>query len=126
MRDPVFKKYVATLDGKKIGSSVLTKEWTKDGVISQLSVDGCPLGRGEPEVMGWPGDHFEVVCSDGRKIHFYLMDEFESVGAGDRWLNCPKCFYPTSFMYRGMCGPCFLLEDRAKKTDVRMTEMMDE
>ena len=72
MEDHGFRKYVATQDQKKLGVSVLTKKWTTDGVISQLSVDGCPLGRGEPTVKGWPGDHFEVLCMDGRTICFDL------------------------------------------------------
>jgi hypothetical protein len=47
--------------GIKIGRSVLSSGWNAGGVLGQLRVDGCPVGReGEARVVGWPGDRFNV------------------------------------------------------------------
>ena len=68
-----FGKFEATLDGVPLGASILHKDWNSDGVLQQLTVDGCPLGKGDVEVVGWPGDHFEVIRQDKQRLQFHRV-----------------------------------------------------
>ena len=68
--DTGFRRFKATLNGDELGVSVLCKNWSPDGVLNQLTVDGCPLNSGEVKLEGWPGDHFRVIRQDKQDIHF--------------------------------------------------------
>lgn len=65
-----FSRFIAKMDDDEVGVSVLHDEWTTDDVLLQLEVDGCPLGRGKPTVVGWPADNFKVVRVDELEIQF--------------------------------------------------------
>jgi hypothetical protein len=68
-----FSMFRAFLNGTEIGNSVLHGEWDGEAVLQQLLVDGCPFGVGDPRIVGWPSDHFKVVCQDGREIQFDIF-----------------------------------------------------
>jgi len=68
--DVEFVGFRAVQGGAEIGYSVLSMNWTSGGVLSQLTVDGCPLGEGAPTVVGWPGRSFKVVLADQSVICF--------------------------------------------------------
>ena len=65
-----FRRFKATIDSIELGSSILDESWNSNGVLQQLTVDGCPLGSGNVTVVGWPGDKFKVVRQDGQEICF--------------------------------------------------------
>jgi len=73
VEDTGFREFRATLDGTTLGSSILHRNWSGHGVLQQLLVDGCPLGREEARVVGWPGNHFKVVLQDLREIQFDIV-----------------------------------------------------
>ena len=65
-----FRRFKATIGSIELGSSILDESWNSNGVLQQLTVDGCPLGSGNVTVVGWPGDKFKVVRQDGQEICF--------------------------------------------------------
>jgi hypothetical protein len=68
--DTGFRRFKATIEGVEIGASVLYYRWNSEGVVQQLRTDGCPIGCGEPIVVGWPADRFQIIRHDGSKIQF--------------------------------------------------------
>ena len=70
-REAVFERFRASIKGKEIGVSVLCLDWTSDGVLSQLAVDGCPLDPADQcTIVGWPSDHFKVLRRGKAGIRF--------------------------------------------------------
>lgn len=83
MRDFIFRRFKAEIEGQEIGVSVLSPDWNEDGVLAQLRTDGCPLGEGECRVVEWPGPRFKVICQDGKEIQFTSEEGFKAMRRGE-------------------------------------------